>query len=311
MNRKLRSHVDHAFFRRIDPDSPCMEMELSADPSSEEGLGPAIFGIADDRVADKGHVRPKLVGPAGKRLQLDPGRAIARSIDEAPAGLRGKAALPVEMHFFAARSRLLGKRRVDQALGCIGHPDDERPIDLARGPPGEGLGEMARGTRAPRNEECTRRVLVETVNQLGASALVRKSVEKAVEMLGRLRPALGREPRRLVEDEGAAVLMDHHVANELLLVRAQRVAPRLLWRRTGGRNLERRYPYLLPGLDPVAGNGPFPGKAQLARPRPARDEIEADLRHVPLEPAVETDPVILVGHGKGNGFAHERAISES
>jgi len=25
----------------------------------------------------------------------------------------------------------------------------------------------------------------------------------------------------------------------------------------------------------------------------------------------ETDAVIIVGHGKGNGFAHERAISES
>ena len=170
---------------------------------------------------------------------------------------------------------------------------------------------MACGTRAPCNEKRSRRVLVEAVNELGPSALVGKSVEKPVEVLRRLRPALGRKPRRLVEDESAAVLVDHHVADVLLLVRAQGIVPRLPWRRTSGRCLERRYPYLLPGLDPVAGNGPFPGKAQLARPRPARDEVEAYFRHVPLEPAVETDPVILVGHGKGNGFAHERAISES
>lgn len=170
---------------------------------------------------------------------------------------------------------------------------------------------MARGTRALRNEEGARGVLVEAVNQLGPSALVGKSVEKPVEMLGRLRPALGREPRRLVENEGALVLVNDHVANELLLVCAELLASRLPTGRAGGGSFERWNSYLLSGFDPVAGHRSLSGQPKLARSRPARDEVEADFGHVPFEPAIETDPVIVVGYNEGSRIAHERPISES
>ena len=110
-----------------------MKVKLAADPAGEEGVGPAIFGVADDRVADRRHMGAKLVGAAGQRLQLDPGGAIAGPVDQPVAGLGGKAVLLVDMHFLAARSGLLGERGVDQAFLQRGHADDHRPIDFARG----------------------------------------------------------------------------------------------------------------------------------------------------------------------------------
>ena len=76
-----------------------------------------------------------------------------------------------------------------------------------------------------------RRILVEPVDQLGPAALVREPVEQPVKMLVGLGAALGREARRLVEHERGGILVDHHVANKLLLVLAQRVAPGLPPRR--------------------------------------------------------------------------------
>ena len=113
---------------------------------------------------------------------------------------------------------------------------------------------MPRRPSAPRHEQRPRRILVEPVDELGPSRfLVGESVEQPVEMLRRLRPALRRETRRLVEHEGMGVAMDHHVADELLFVLGERVAPRL--RPSAPCRLFRgwRHADLLPGLDPVAG----------------------------------------------------------
>ena len=116
--------------------------------------------------------------------------------------LAGRPCFIVDMHFLAAGAGLLGERRVDQPLIGIGHPDDQRPIDLARGAPGKGLGEMPRRARGPRHQQRARRVLVEPVDQLGpAVVVIGEPVEQAVEMLGGLGPALRRQARRLVEHE--------------------------------------------------------------------------------------------------------------
>ncbi len=133
--------------RRVDPDAAGVEVQLAADPAGQERLGPAIFGVADDRMTDRRHVRAKLVGAAGQRLQLDPGGAVAGAVDDPPARAGRRAILLVDMHLLAAGAGLLGERGVDQALVERGHADDQRPIDLARGPAGEGLGEMACGPR--------------------------------------------------------------------------------------------------------------------------------------------------------------------
>ena len=225
MRRQFGGDVDLAAAGRIDPDTARVEVELAADPAGEERLGPAIFGVADDRVAERRHMRAQLVGPAGQRLKLEPGGAVAGALDQAPAGLGRKPRFLVDVHLFAAGAGLLGQGRVDHPLFPRRHADDQCPIDLARGPAGKALGEMAGRSRRPRHQQGARRVLVEPVDELGSPAVTGEPVEQAIEVLGGLGPALRGEPRRLVEDEGVGVLEDHHVADELDLLLGQRIAP--------------------------------------------------------------------------------------
>ena len=79
---------------RVDLEAPRVEVKLAADPAGQERFGPAIFGVADDRMADRRHVRAQLVRAAGQRLQLDPGGAVAGAVDHPPAGLRRQAHVP-------------------------------------------------------------------------------------------------------------------------------------------------------------------------------------------------------------------------
>src|SRR5436190_7507800 len=152
---------------------------------------------------------------------------------------------------------------------------------------------MASGSRRASNQQCPRRVLVEAVDELGAAAVVANPVEEAVEMLRRLGSALRREAGRLVEHERGGVLVNHHVADELLFLGHEWVALRL---RTdaGRRALLRRNADLLPRFDAVAGNGTLAGQAQLPGPRPARHGVEANVWQVPLEPSVQADSVIVI-----------------
>ena len=130
-------------------------------------------------------------------------------------------------------------------------------------------------------------------------------------MLVCLRSALRCKTRRFVEDECVGALVDHHISDELLLLGGQ-VHPLSQCpcgtRRNG---LRRRDPDLLTGLDPVARNRALAGKPKLSRPSPARDEVEADLGHVPFEPAIEPDSVVIFVDGEGACFAHSGRISES
>ncbi len=149
MRRQLGGDVDLAAVGRVDPDAPRMEVELAADPAGQERLGPAIFGVADDRMADRRHVRAQLVGAAGQRLQLDPGGAVAGAVDHPPAGLGRKPVLLARCASSRRRCPAAWRAaRRSSPSSRVGHADDQRPIDLARGPARKGLGEMAR-PRAP------------------------------------------------------------------------------------------------------------------------------------------------------------------
>ena len=104
--------------------------------------------------------------------------------------------------------------------------------------------------------------------------------------------ALGGEAGRLVDDDRLRVAVDHHLVDEGDLVLAQprplRLRPRGAAARLGGRD-----PDGLAGLDPVARRGALAVDPKLAGPRPARDEVEAGVGQVALEPAVEADAVIV------------------
>src|SRR5690606_11225721 len=294
MVRRVGEDVDRAAVGVVDPDPPRVEVQLAADRAGQERLLPAIFAVADDRMADGEHVDAKLVGAPGQRLEQDEGGAVAGAVDHAVAGARAHSRFLIDMRLLAARARLLGERQVDLSLLDRRHADDDRPVELARGAAGEGAREEGRRARRAGDEERARRVLVEPVDQLRARlAWLDQPVEQPVEMVPRLRPALRREAGRLVEHEGGGIGVDHERSHEGDLVVAQGLAPAP--RRTRARRLpgERRYADDLPGLDPLAGRGAPAVEAELPGARPARDLAEARLGHVAPEPAVEPDAVVL------------------
>ena len=161
--------------------------------------------------------------------------------------------------------------------------------------------------RRARDQQRTRRILVEAVDQLGPSAVIGQPVEQAIEMLRSLGAALRREARRLVEHEGARISIDHHVAHQLLFLWRQLLALTLRTRRPRRHGLERGNTDLLPRFDPVARHRALAGQPQLPGPRPARNQVEADIRHVPLEPAVEANAVVVVADGKDARVGHAGA----
>ena len=215
--------IDRLAVGPVDPQPPRVQVHLAADPPGQERRRAAIFGVADDRVADRRHMRAQLVGASGHRLEFDPCRASAGTVDLAIAGARGKAFLLVDHHLFAARPGLLGERGVDHAFRGRRPADDQRPIDFARGAPGEGLGEMSRGPGRPRDEQYPRRVLVEAMDELGALALlVGQRVEQAVDVLNGVGPALRRKARGLVEHDPVGPARQHHVLNVARFLLGQR-----------------------------------------------------------------------------------------
>jgi hypothetical protein len=113
MLRQVSGDVDLSAVGRVDPDPASVEVQLAADPAGDEGLRSAIFRVADNRMTERRHMRSKLVRSASQWLELDPGRAIPGAVDHAPTGLCRKAVLDIDVHLFAARSRLLGKGCVD------------------------------------------------------------------------------------------------------------------------------------------------------------------------------------------------------
>src|SRR5262245_26896509 len=73
MLRERRGGVHHPLPGRLgEADAPRMEVELVLDAVWEFGAA-GIFGIAQDGVADDGHVGAKLVLPAGDGLERDEG----------------------------------------------------------------------------------------------------------------------------------------------------------------------------------------------------------------------------------------------
>ena len=308
MRGQLGGRVDHPLVGRIDPQSPGVQVHLAADPTRQKCFRAAIFGIPDDRVAERRHVRAKLVGAPGQRLQFHPRRSVSGSIDHPPAGPRRLPVFLVDVHLLAAGPRLLGERQVDQPLLDRGHSDHQRPIHLARGPPGKALGEIGRRPGRARNQQHPAGILVEPVDQLGPIAVaIGKPVEQPVEVLIGLGPTLRREPRHLVENEGMGMGFDHHLLNEGLLVGGQRHD---IANRPTARDhpcVKRRKTQRLPGLEPVSRRRALAVDPQLAGPRQPRDAVEGHVGKVPLEPAVKPDPVVVVGNGKASLIAGHAA----
>src|SRR4029079_6653822 len=130
-------------------------------------------------------------------------------------------------------------------------------------------------------------------------------------MLMGARAPLSCEAGRLVQNQSMCVAVDDHLPDELCLIFAERHP--LAHRTPGlvGNGIGRWHTDDLPCFDTIAGIRLLVVHPHLAGARPAGDEVEADVRHVALEPAVEADAVVVVGNGEGARVGHAGALSFS
>ncbi len=144
-------------------------------------------------------------------------------------------------------------------------------------------------------------ILVEPVDEARAGDLAvllgHEGFEQAVDVVLGAGAALRGEARRLVQHDGGAVAVEHHRVGlrQLVVGQLDALALRGAFARAfaaGG------HADFLARLDPVLGLGALAVDADLAGARPARDRVEADLRQVPLEPAVQPGAVVVMAHGK-------------
>jgi hypothetical protein len=219
------------------------------------------------------------------------------AVDHAVAGARGLAFLLVDVHLLAAGARLLGERQFDQALVDVRHADHQRPVDLARGTAGESLGEERRAAWRARDQQDARGVLVEPVDQARARAALDISVEQPVDVFLDARTALRGEARRLVEHDRGAILRQHHRIGQFDLGLGQ-FAARGVAAKAGLLLAAGRHAQDLTGRQPGIDVCAFAVDSHLAGARPARNHREADLRQVPLEPAVEPHAFVVVADGE-------------
>ena len=296
MGRQFGGLVDPAAIGMVHADAARVQVHLAADPAGQERRRAAIFAVTDNGMADRRHMHAQLMGAPRKGLQLDPAAAVPRPFDHAVARACRLAVFLVDMHLLATGAGLLGDGQLDRAVVDRGHADDQRPVDLLGGAPRKGLGEERRRAGVARDQQRARRVLVQPVDQFGPPLrLELQCIEQAVDMGGRLGPALRRQTWRLVQDQRVAILVDHHFARERFLVLGQDVAR--AHRRLaalGRRGFGGRHAQHLARRDPVARCGAQAVDAQLAGARPFGDRGEAGVGHMPLEPTVQPDTVIVI-----------------
>src|SRR5262249_25420538 len=89
---------------------------------------------------------------------------------------------------------------------------------------------------------------------------------------------------------------DHEALRELGLVGTERGTLALGLRLGGCWGLQRGDADDLALLDAVARRRALTVDAQLPRARPARHDVEACVRHMALEPAIEADAIVVGGH---------------
>src|SRR5207237_6668915 len=104
--------------------------------------------------------------------------------------------------------------------------------------------------------------------------------------------------------------VNDHVTHHLHFIGRERLAFALRAFRSCGRRIRRRDLDRLARLNTVTGGRRLPVELQLAGARPTRDDIEADVGHVPLEPAVQAYTVVVLVDFEGSEIAHAGALSE-
>ena len=157
-------------------------------------------------------MRPQLVGAPGHRLERNEAGLAPKGLENGEEGRGGLPAIGIHDHLLGAAAAGLGERGVDHPPGGVGDAQHQGKVDLQMPPlpalpPGalglEPPGEAARGHDARRHHHHTRRVPVEAVHQPGRFLPGERHLERAVDVVGRSRPALAREARGFVDGDPA------------------------------------------------------------------------------------------------------------
>ena len=207
-----------------------MQVQLAADAAAELGApavaevllaAAAVLAVADDRVADRGHMGAELVGAAGHRVERDPGGAGRGGVDHRVVGGGALGALGggdrvggEDEHLLALAARAVAGRLdeavADRAGARRGRAGDGSPVELAGGARLEGAGEGGGGAGAAGEQEHARGIAVEAVDEarlVGAAEPQR--LGEAVDVAALAGAALDGEARRLVERDDVVVLLEH------------------------------------------------------------------------------------------------------
>ncbi len=253
--------------------------------------GAAILAVAEDRRSDRRHMSPQLVCPAGDRIHRDPGQRLAGMRDGSIIGDGALAVILVFDDAFAGRARQFRQPPIDTSLPRLRQSDHGRPIDFPGRLVAKGAGEKPGRRHGAGQHQNAARVLVEPVDQpRPLRAAETQAVEHGVEMMLGRGAALDRKTRRLVEDDHIVVAVENcpldfgDVAGFGLIVRLRR-----RYIRVG----QRWNPHFLAGGDSVPGARAFAVDTDLPGAQQFLQTTMAELRKMPLEPAVQADFRIL------------------
>src|SRR5262249_17668923 len=175
MRRQRRRYVNDTTARMWHRDTARDEMQAVLQSAWKfPVLLVEIFRVADDRVADVGHMGGTLMGAPGHRLERQPGELRARGFDHRIVGHRMACtfvAMRGDAHEALVLTLLLGEKGGDAALARPRHAGDERPIDLARGAAAKGARQRRSGKAGFCHQQTPGRVLVDTMHEARTLAL--------------------------------------------------------------------------------------------------------------------------------------------
>jgi hypothetical protein len=284
-------------------DGARVQMQAAREAGQERRLA-AVFGVAQDRVADQRAMGAELVRAPGHRPQRQPRGAVAGAIERGVIGDRAARVLVVLArlhHALAVRAQALGQGRVDAALPDLRPADHDRPIDLARLLAAERLGQFRRRPGASPQYQNARSIAVEAMHQARAFLVPEaQRIEHAVEMMRRAGAALHRQARRLVDHQDRFILVQHRGAQFLGIAlghRARRGRP-------GRRGAQWRHAHGLAFRQAQIGLGALAVDPDLAGAQQLLQMAVRDLREMAAEPAVEPKLGLVRGDGAGFNAGH-------
>src|SRR5262245_55756319 len=283
--------------RMWEADAPCMEMQPVFDPLRQVVVALVLL-VAQNGVADDGHMSAQLMLAAGDRLERKPGDLLPGPVHHGVIGDRGLRHLllagPRFPHAVSLRACSFHQRGIDLALRRLRYALDQRPIDLAHRTGLEGAAELCGHLAAFGYHQHAGGVAIEAVHQARPwLRAVAKALEQSVEMMRSLGSALHGDSRRLVKHQEIVVLVERDGGEKGAVGLGQSLWGR---RRRGRRDRQRRNANALTRNKPGACLGAAAVDPDLAGAEQLLESAMRQVSEVAAEPTVEAHAVLASLH---------------